>query len=124
MVDVTELLESLQEAVRVRDRAHLDAAVSERMIWVMPIADNERGKRDWIDASLGVSWHWFEISVRRVVEPGDTIVVEWWARQSRDVVSTDDQPGPITAEGVVLDVWNLEDDRWRLVTRHPARTEG
>jgi hypothetical protein len=45
MFDAEESTEALQEAVRVRDREHLDAVVSERMIWVEPVSDNRRGKR-------------------------------------------------------------------------------
>jgi hypothetical protein len=117
------VFEALQEAVRTHDRAYLDAAVSDRMIWVLPQSDNGRGKQDWIDASLGVTWNWFEVDVLRQLNLGDTRVVEFWVRQSRQAVAGEDPDHPVTAAGVVLDVWAVENGAWRLLVRHPQRAD-
>jgi ribosomal protein S18 acetylase RimI-like enzyme len=122
--DMAELTRRLQEAVRVRDRAYLEAAVSERMIWVMPSAGNRRGKRDWIDGSCSVDWDWFEIEVVRVVDLGSTRVVECWINQQyrpKPEAGGEDALPPVSAAGAVCDVWSVEDGEWRLVARHPQR---
>jgi hypothetical protein len=124
MFDAKQNIEALQAAVQARDWEYADHAVSERMIWVMPLPDNQRGKRDWIDASFGVTWNWFKINVRRVIEIGDdTRVVESWISQSREPAEGEDATGPLESSGVVLDVWAREGDTWRLLTRHPHRSE-
>ena len=87
MFDAQQAIEALQEAVRSGDREYLAGAVSDRMIWVMPSSDNQRGKHEWIEASCGVSWHWFEVEVLRVVRLDNATVVESWIRQSREPVS-------------------------------------
>lgn len=121
MFDAQQALETLQDAVQRHDRDRVAALVSDRMIWVMPLADNERGKTEWIDASLGVTWHWFQITIRREVDLGDVRIVEALVRQSREPSATEDTTSPVTAEGIVVDVWALEGDTWRLVARHPHR---
>lgn len=124
MFDAQKLIEGLQEAVRFHDVPAVQEAVSDQMIWVMPEQDNNRGKHEWIEASCSVTWNWFEVEVRRVVEVGDdTRVVESWISQSREPVEGEDARGPVTASGVVLDVWARERDIWRLITRHPQRSE-
>lgn len=124
MFEAQELIEGLQEAVRVRDIESVRDAVSDRMIWVMPLPDNEHGKHEWIEASCAVTWNWFKVDVRRVIEIGnDTRVVESWISQSRQPVDGEEAAAPVTASGVVLDVWTREGDTWRLITRHPQRSE-
>lgn len=105
--------------MRRADRHRLDAMVSDRMMWTMPLRDNDRGKRDWIDASCAVSWHWFHVTVRRELDLGDVVVVESIIRQSREPTVKETVNGPVTAEGIVVDVWARESDSWRLVARHP-----
>ena len=62
-----------------RDRAYVNDAVSDRMTWVRPLSDKSGGKQEWIDASFAVTWNWFKIDVRRVVEIGDDArIVESW----------------------------------------------
>lgn len=121
MFDAQQTLEALQDAVKNRDRAGVADLVSDRMIWVMPLVDNERGKTEWLEASLGVTWHWFQISILREVDLGDVRIVEALVRQSREPSATEDVTSPVTAEGIVVDVWALEDGIWRLVARHPHR---
>ena len=121
MFDAQQAIEALQEAVRSGDREYLAGAVSDRMIWVMPSSDNQRGKHEWIEASCGVSWHWFEVEVLRVVRLDNATVVESWIRQPREPVSGEDRSQPVTATGVVLDVWAEENGTWRLAARHPQR---
>jgi uncharacterized protein DUF4440 len=123
MFDALEVTKALQEAVRVRDREYLEAAVSDRMIWVMPVAENRRGKREWIEASCSVTWNWFQVDLHRELDVGDARVVECWISQSRDPVVGVEGKGPVTATGLVLDVWTQENGIWRLVTRHPQRAE-
>lgn len=91
------------------------------MIWVMPVKDNTRGRSDWIEASCGVAWNWFRVSIHREVDLGDVRVVEAWIEQSREPVDGEEVSGPVIAEGVVVDVWAEEDGAWRLVSRHPHR---
>lgn len=121
MFEAQNTLEALQDAVQRHDRERVAEFVSDRMIWVLPLADNERGKTEWIDASCAVNWHWFEISISREVDLGDVRIVEALVRQSRDPSSTEETTSAVIAEGVVVDVWALEDDTWRLVARHPHR---
>jgi len=123
MFDAHEVTNALQEAVRIRDREYLEGAVSDRMIWVIPVARNRRGKPEWIEASCSVTWNWFQIEVHRELEVGDTAVVESWISQSRDPVAGEADSGPVTAKGLVLDVWANENDTWRLIARHPQRAE-
>jgi ketosteroid isomerase-like protein len=121
MFDAQQSTEALQEAVRLGDREHLESSVSDSMIWVMPSSDNQRGKQEWIDASCSITWHWFEVTVRRALELDNACVVESWIRQSRDPVSGEDDSPPVAAAGVVLDVWANEGGTWRLVARYPQR---
>ncbi|WP_169735736.1 nuclear transport factor 2 family protein [Intrasporangium oryzae] len=122
--DAKDMTEALQEGVRRRDRHYLDAVVSDRMIWVMPLADNERSKQEWIEASCSVTWNWFEVDTRRVLEIGDDgRLVESWIRQSREPVDGEEATSPVTATGVVVDVWARENGTWRLVARHPQRAD-
>jgi hypothetical protein len=123
MFDALEITQALQEAARLHDRECLEGAVSDRMIWVMPLSDNQRVKRDWIDASCAVAWNWFEIVIRRELDIGDARVVESWIKQSRDPVTGEDESRPVTAAAVVLDVWARECGTWRLVSRQPQRSE-
>jgi hypothetical protein len=44
MFDAHQFTEVLQEAVRHGDREHLENSVSDRMIWVMPSPESQRGK--------------------------------------------------------------------------------
>ena len=113
--------EALQEAVRVGDREHLETSVSDSMIWVMPSPESQRGKQEWIDASCSVTWHWFEVALRRSLELDNACVVESWISQSRDPVAGEDASQPVVAAGVVLDVWANEGGTWRLVARYPQR---
>ncbi|WP_159901171.1 nuclear transport factor 2 family protein [Ornithinibacter aureus] len=122
MFDALQLIEDLQAAVQRGDRERVEAMVSDRMIWVMPLKDNARGKVQWIEASLGVTWNWFRVSVHREVDLGQTRIVESWIKQSREPVGDEDSSAPVIAEGVVVDVWTEEDGAWRLVSRHPQRT--
>ena len=121
MFDALRLIEDLQSAVQRSDREHLEAAVSDRMIWIMPVKDNLRGKAEWIEASCGVTWHWFRVSIQRELNLGEVRVVEAWFEQSREPVAGEDTLEPVTAEGVVVDIWAEEDGVWRLVSRHPQR---
>jgi len=82
MFDALQLIEDLQAAVQRGDRERVEAMVSDRMIWVMPLKDNARGKVQWIEASLGVTWNWFRVSVHREVDLGQTRIVESWIKQS------------------------------------------
>ena len=122
MFDALQLIEDLQAAVQRGDRERVEAMVSDRMIWVMPLKDTARGKVQWIEASLGVTWNWFRVSVHREVDLGQTRIVESWIKQSREPVGDEDSSAPVIAEGVVVDVWTEEDGAWRLVSRHPQRT--
>lgn len=122
MFDALQLIEDLQAAVQRGDRERVEAMVSDRMIWVMPLKDNVRGKPQWIEASLGVTWNWFRVSVHREVDLGQVRVVESWIEQSREPVDDEDASAPVIAEGVVVDVWTQEDGAWRLVSRHPQRS--
>lgn len=122
MFDALQLIEDLQAAVQRGDRERVEAMVSDRMIWVMPLKDNVRGKPQWIEASLGVTWNWFRVSVHREVDLGQVRVVESWIEQSREPVDDEDASAPVIAEGVVVDVWTQEDSAWRLVSRHPQRS--
>lgn len=122
MFDALQLIEDLQAAVQRGDRERVEAMVSDRMIWVMPLKDNARGKAQWIEASLGVTWNWFRVSVHREVDLGSVRVVESWIEQSRAPVDDEDASAPVVAEGVVVDVWTEEDGAWRLVSRHPQRS--
>ncbi len=121
--DAQEVTEALQEAVRSGDRAHLEASVSDRMIFVLPTSENRRGKQAWIDASCSISWHWFKVSVQRELDLDNVRVVESWVSQSRDPVAGEDASRPVLGEGVVLDVWVNEGGAWRLVARQPQRAE-
>lgn len=108
------------------DRDFINACVSDQMIWVMPQRDNARGKQDWIDASCGIAWDYFDIRVSREIDLGNTRVVEAWIRQQRQPTTEEVAQGtttPIVAEGVVLDTWSLEDGEWRLTSRHPQRAQ-
>jgi hypothetical protein len=87
MFDAEESTKALQEAVRVRDREYLEAAVSDRIIWVEPVLDNRRGKRDWIEASCPVTWNWFQVYISRQLDLGDTRVVASWISLSREPVA-------------------------------------
>lgn len=118
-----EMTEALQEAVRCSDRAHLEASVSDLMIFVLPTSENQRGKQSWIDASCSITWHRFKISVQRELDLGDVRVVESWVSQSRDPVAGEDASRPVLGEGVVLDIWANERGVWRLVARQPQRAE-
>ena len=124
--DALDQLQRLQEAVLAHDRDAINAGVSDKMIWVMPLPDNARGKQDWIDASCGIAWDWFDISVSREIDLGNTRVVEAWIRQQRQPTAEEMAQGataPIAAEGVVVDTWSLEDGEWRLTSRHPQRAQ-
>lgn len=119
--DAQQVTEALQEAVRLGDTAHLEASVSDRMIWVTPTTDDRRGKQEWIEASCSIVWHWFEVTVRRELNLGTVRVVEAWISQSRAPVAGEEPSQPVSASGVVLDVWANEGGHWRLIARQPQR---
>jgi hypothetical protein len=121
MFDAEESTKALQEAVRVRDREYLDAVVSDRMIFVEPVLNKRRGKREWIEASCSVTWNWFQIDISRQLDLGDTRVVEVWISLSREPVAGEEASEPVTGAGPMLDVWAIENGSWRLVARHPQR---
>lgn len=124
--DAADRTRLLQDAVRTHDRDFLDDWVSDRMIWVMPLRDNQRGKREWIDASCSVAWDWFDVQILREVDLGDARLVEAWIRQQyrrTNEAGPAEEPTTVTADGVVVDLWAREGGRWRLVARHPQRAE-
>lgn len=121
MFDAEESTKALQEAVRVRDREYLDAVISDRMVFVEPVLDRRRGKREWIEASCSVTWNWFQIDIPRQVDLGGTYVVEVWVSLSREPVAGEEVKGPVTGAGPMLDVWANEDGVWRLVARQTQR---
>jgi hypothetical protein len=123
MFDPQVTLENLQDAVLRGDRDTLAELVSDRMIWIMPSLGNGRGKREWIDASCGVTWYWFRIEVLRTVALDEVVIVEALIGQSRKATEEEASSEPVTAQGIVADIWALEGRTWRLVARHPHRIE-
>ena len=124
--DALDRLQRLQDAVLGHDRDFIEACVSDRMIWVLPVPNGTRGKQEWIDASCGITWDWFEIRINREVDLGTTRIVEAWVRQQRQPTADEvaqGQQSPVAAEGVVVDAWTVEDGHWRLVCRHPQRAQ-
>lgn len=124
--DALDRIQRLQDAVVAHDRDAIGAWVSDKMIWVMPVVDNTRGKQEWIDASCSITWDWFDIRVSREIDLGDTRIVEAWIGQQRQPTTEEAARGmraPIAAEGVVVDAWTLEDGEWRLIARHPQRAQ-
>jgi len=123
--DALDLIRGLQDAVVAHDRDLLDAWVSDRMLWVMPLPDNARGKHEWIEASCSVAWDWFDIRVSREVDLGDTRLVEAWISQQYKLPSEDGsgQAKTVAGQGVVVDLWALEEGTWRLVARHPQKAQ-
>lgn len=124
--DALDRIVRLQDAVVAHDRDSLEAWVSERMIWVLPQAHNTRGKHDWIDASCSITWNWFDVRICREIDLGGTRLVEAWIRQQREPTEDELAQGtraPIAAEGVVVDLWAVEDGDWRLIARHPQRAQ-
>ncbi|HUR14173.1 MAG TPA: DUF4440 domain-containing protein [Mycobacteriales bacterium] len=116
MFDATAATRALQDAVLRHDHVYLENACSDQMLWSMPSRDNQRGKRAWIDASCAVAWDWFEVDVLRQLDVGQVVVVESWIRQQYTL-----NGAQVVGEGVVVDVWALEDSTWRVVARHPQR---
>jgi hypothetical protein len=124
--DALNQLQRLQDAVLNHSRDLIESSVSDRMIWVLPMSDGTRGKQEWIDASCGITWDWFDLRVTREVDLGTTRIVEAWISQQRQPTAHEVAQGrrtPVAAEGVVVDAWTLEDGRWRLVCRHPQRAQ-
>lgn len=93
--DAADRTRRLQDAVRAHDRDFLDHWVSDRMIWVRPLRDNQRGKREWIDASCSVAWEWFDVQILRELDLGESRLVEAWIRQqfrrTNEAASADDR---------------------------------
>lgn len=123
MFDVQRTLDELQGALIRRDREAIEDLVSDRMIWILPTRGNARGKRDWIEASSGVTWLWFRVEVLRTIALDDVVIVESLISQSREPTVEEGVRGPVTAEGIVVDTWAIEEEKWRLVARHPHRIE-
>ena len=120
--DALDQLNRLQDAVAARDLATLDAIVSDQMIWILPVPDNNRGKQEWIDASCSITWDWVGSRISRELDLGTVRVVEAWMelqRQPTDEERAQGQLKPLVREGVVVDVWTLENDEWRLISRQP-----
>lgn len=125
--DALDRIRRLQDAVVAHDRDSIEAWLSDQMIWVMPRSDNTRGKQEWIDASCSITWDWFDVRISREIDLGNTRLVEAWIGQQRQPTDQEVAQGtqtPIAAEGVVVDLWTLEDGVWRLIARHPQRAEG
>ena len=103
----------------------IEACVSDRIVWVLPIPDSNRGKQEWIDASCAITWDWLELPVTREVDLDTTRIVEAWISQQRqptsDEVAQGKHPSPPKELSSTFGQSKVGD--WRLICRHPQRAQ-
>jgi uncharacterized protein YciI len=115
-----ELTRELQEAVRVHDKARLDALVSERLVFASGRQLGRIGKAEFVGAAMSIDWQRFDCSEFRTLALDDVVVVDYEIKQEiRAAPDSTTANAPTETAWVMTDVWALENGRWRLVSRHP-----
>ena len=66
----------LQDAVRRHDRSLFDRLVSDGLAFVSGRALGRLDKQGWITAALRIEWDRFAVSIARVVDLGDVVIVD------------------------------------------------
>lgn len=112
----------LQGAVRRHDRPLLDQLVSDRFVFVSGRALGRLDKEGWITAALRVNWESFAVSIARVVELGDVVVVDHDIEQQMTAPPGWAPAVPTNTRWTTTDVWVRESATWRLASRHPEMT--
>jgi Domain of unknown function (DUF4440) len=117
--DAEAATDRLQDAVRRHDRGLLDQLISERFALASGRSLGRLGKKEWIAAGLNVEWKNFVISIARVIEISDVVIVDHDIEQDMEASPDWAADAPTHARWITTDVWVAEDGEWRLVCRHP-----
>lgn len=113
----TGLEKQVLQAVQQRDKAGLQAIVSDDFEVVMPNTDPLAGD-DWVDSVLAKNFALKAFSIRQVsvADLGDAAVVKFLREQHATYRGKDE-----SGEFFVVDLWKKSRDGWKLANRYVAR---
>jgi hypothetical protein len=117
--DAARETDSLQAAVRRHDRPLLEQLLSDRFAFVSGGALGRLDKEGWITAALSVEWQRFEISIVRVVDLGEVMLVDHDVAQEMSAPPEWAPDAPRRTRWITTDVWAADSGIWRLTSRHP-----
>lgn len=120
--DASHETDRLQDAVRRGDRPVLEQLLSDRFAFVSGRALGRLDKEDWITAALGVEWQRFGISIARVVDLDNVVIVDYDVEQEMAAPPEWAPDAPTQTRWITTDVWMAESGTWRLASRHPELT--
>lgn len=102
--DAQAVTDRLQDAVRRHDRALLEQLVSEKFALVSGRALGRVGKQEWIAAGMNVEWKSFAVSIARVIEIDDVVVVDHDIEQEMEAPPNWATDAPTHTRWVTTDV--------------------
>jgi ketosteroid isomerase-like protein len=113
----TGLEKQILEAVQKKDRAGLEAMLTDDLEIAMPHADAVAGE-EWLDSVLAKDFtlRTFVISQMSVADLGDFAVVKYERGQQATLKGK-----AYDGEFFVVDLWKKSGDSWKLANRYVAR---
>ena len=113
----TGLEKQILQAVQKKDKAGLEALLTDEFEIAMPHADALAGE-DWLDSVLAGDFtlRTFVISQMSVVDLGDSAVVKYERGQQATLKGK-----AYDGEFFVVDLWKKSGDTWKLANRYVAR---
>jgi ketosteroid isomerase-like protein len=113
----TGLEKQLLQAVQKKDKAGLEAMLTEEFEIAMPGADPLPGD-DWVDSVMATDFNLrsFVISQMSVADLGDFAVVKYQRSQKATLKGK-----PAGGEFFVVDLWKKSGDGWKLANRYVSR---
>ena len=113
----TRMETQLLQAVQKKDKAAVQAMLSDDLMIEMPDADPLPGD-DWLDSVMAKDYALKSFVVRQMsaIDLGDAVVVKFDRLQE---AASKDQPD--NGEFFVVDVWKKSGDTWKLASRYVAK---
>jgi ketosteroid isomerase-like protein len=113
----TNLELQMLQAAQKKDKAGLEALLSDDLIIAMPDADPLAGD-DWVDSVMAKNFSLKSFAVRHmtVADWGDSAIVKF-DRQLQATLDGKNESG----EFFVVDLWKKSGDSWKLANRYVAK---
>lgn len=113
----TGLEKQVLEAVQKKDKAALEALLTEDLVIEMPGADPLAGE-DWVDSAMAKSYTLkkFGIRLMSVQDLGNAAVVKFERLQEAMHKGVSD-----SGQFFVVDVWKKDGDKWKLANRFVSK---